>query len=413
MRDHISQKAKGFQRNISPVREIMLYADKDYLRKEVGNIENLISFAGGWVNHEAPKELQESYRQIVNNEDLFHQSGGYSPTLGMNEFKTAVAKFENYLYGLKDIAKNNIAVGLGSTQLTMDLFEVLLDPDDSILLTDPSYCNYPTQVLTGIMNVKILRFPVLDGDKWEYNADKKADEFYNFILAKKPKLTLLISPDNPTSQVLPEEFVQGGLEAMKKVEGFLVIDFAYKELVFKGGMPDYFRMNYSDNYIILRSNSKWCRGLGRRLGWIIAPDFVTQAMESIQNSTILCPDTLHQMAMTSYIEKATADDSLKLYLEDVREKYRKAAECTISAINTHVKRPALTPQGGLYTCMKIGDDGAKFVNKVLKEASVLLIPGWGFGRTVKNAVRICYGPMVNDLDRIEEGIKRVAKCLNG
>ena len=60
----------------------------------------------------------------------------------------------------------------------------------------------------------------------------------------------------------------------------------------------------------MRSNSKWCRSLGRRLGWVEAPKFVINAMESIQSSTILCPDTLHQMALTKFINDSIEDDTL-------------------------------------------------------------------------------------------------------
>ena len=61
--------------------------------------------------------------------------------------------------------------------------------------------------------------------------------------------------------------------------------------------------------------------------------------------------------------------------------------------------------------MKVGMDGGKFVETVLKETGVLFVPGWGFGRTVKDAVRISYGPLVNDLEKIDIGLKKVAGYL--
>ena len=75
--------------------------------------------------------------------------------------------------------------------------------------------------------------------------------------------------------------------------------------------------------------------------------------------------------------------------------------------------PVLEPEGGLYTCIKVGVDGGKFVEEVLSETGVLFVPGWGFGRTVKNAVRVSYGPLVHDLKKINKGFERVASYLNG
>ena len=411
MKPRISKKAYKFKRSISPVRQIMSYADTNYINSIGINPEDLISFAGGWVNHKAPKELQKAYEEIAANDDLFHRSGGYSPTLGNLEFKKAVIEFEKHIYGMNNLDANQIAVGLGSTQLAMDLLEVILNPGDNILLLDPSYCNYPTQVITGILDAGIIRFPVLDDTTWEYLPDSKINEFHEFILENRPKMILLISPDNPTSKVLSDKFVTAALEAANEIGSFLVIDYAYKEIVFDEKYPKYYSWGPNDNFISLRSNSKWCRGLGRRLGWIEAPQFVIESIESIQNSTILCPDMLHQMALTNYINNSIKNKTLLPYIKKINLQYKAAAEQTIKSIKSNLRFPVLEPEGGLYTCMRVDMDGAKFVEDVLKSTGVLLVPGWGFGRTVKNAVRVSFGPLVNDLEKINLGFEKIARYL--
>jgi aspartate/methionine/tyrosine aminotransferase len=412
MRPKISEKANKFKRIISPVGRIMMSADSNHIQSVGINPEELISFAGGWANHKAPKELQIAYEEIATNDDLFHKSGSYPPSTGNPEFKKAVIKFEKHVYGMNNLNVEQIAVGLGSTQLAMDLFEVILDPGDKILLLDPSYCNYPTQIMSRIPDASILRFPVLDDATWEYLPDSKINEFHEFILENKPKMILLISPDNPTSKILPDKFVAAGLEAAIQIGSFLVMDFAYKEIVFDGANPKYFSWEPNDNFISLRSNSKWCRGLGRRLGWIEAPDFVIESIESMQNSSILCPDMLHQLAMTEYINVATKNNTLIPYINDISKQYQTAAKQTVASINYNLGLPVLEPEGGLYTCIKIDIDGGKFVEDVLKETGVLLVPGWGFGKTVKNAVRISYGPLVNDIEKINIGLEKIAGYLN-
>ena len=390
----------------------MSFADPGYIKSIGIEPKDLISFAGGWVNHKAPQELQKAYEVMAVNDDLFHKSGGYPPTLGNLEFKKAVIEFEKHIYGMDNLDANQIAVGLGSTQLAMDLLEVILDPGDKILLLDPSYCNYPTQVITGILDASILRFPVLDDSTWEYLPDSKINGFHEFILENRPKMILLISPDNPTSKVLSDKFINSALEAAIQIGSFLVIDYAYKEIVFDEVCPRYYSWGPNDNFISLRSNSKWCRGLGRRLGWVEAPQFVIESMESIQNSTILCPDMLHQMAMSSYINTAINNNTLLPYIKDVSKQYQTAARQTVASINKNLGLPVLEPEGGLYTCIKVGSDGGKFVEDVLKETGVLFVPGWGFGRSVKNAIRISYGPLVNDIEKINIGFERVADYLN-
>ena len=61
----ISKKASMFMRKASPVKEIMNFADPEYIRKLGVNPNNLISFAGGWVNHNAPENLRKAYVDIT------------------------------------------------------------------------------------------------------------------------------------------------------------------------------------------------------------------------------------------------------------------------------------------------------------------------------------------------------------
>ena len=409
--DRLSKKVKTLRRKPSPIKEIMNYGDPEYIRKFGINPDDLISFAGGWSNHNAPEKLREAYEKIVSNPEEFHSSGSYSTSIGDREFRNAICKFEKHLYDM-EINEKQISVGLGSTQLTNDLFSVLLDPGDKILLLDPSYCNYPAQLVNGIDNIEILRFSVINEDNWEFTADNKIEEFSNYILKNKPKIVLLVSPDNPTSKVLSHEFVQATLNAVKEINSFLIIDFAYKELVYDDVNPKYFSWSPSDNFISLRTNSKWCRSLGRRIGWVEAPEFIIESMEFIQSSTILSPDKLHQMAFGKFINDSIDDGSLDIYIQNTRKLYKNAADKTAELIQKHLGFPIIKPDGGLYIFMDVKTNSAKFVETILTKTGILFIPGWGFGRTGKNAVRLSFGPLVEQIDKIEQGIIKISNYLN-
>ena len=411
MINNLSDKAKKNKQSISPIRQIMSYADSEYIRNLGIDPEELISYAGGWVNHDSPEELRKAYNNIISDKNLFYKSGAYPPSLGNPDFKRAIIDFENHIYGMEGLYESNIAVGLGSTQIAMNLFQVLLNPGDKILLLDPSYCNYPMQILTGIMDVEIMRYPVIDEQNWQYIAEEKLDNFCDFIHQNKPKIVLLVSPDNPTSKILSTNFVKSTLSAIQDINGFLIVDYAYKEIVFDMNYPEYFSWGPNDNYISLRTNSKWCRGMGRRLGWIEAPEFIIESLDSFQNSTILCPDMLHQMALTEYIKNSINNNTLLPYLMKMNELYKHAADRTIRSIKTYLDYPVFIPDGGIYTIISIDRDGAEFVDQILKNTGVLCVPGWGFGRSLNQAVRISYGPLVNELEKIELGFKKIAAFL--
>lgn len=411
MKPSISKNVQKFKKTKSPVREIMDLANPQFFKQVGLDPNDVISFSGGWVNHEAPEAMREAYADIIHNSQRFHASGAYPPTLGMPECRSALVDFEKHLYGADmQLTKDNIAIGCNSSQMTSNLMQIVLDPGDKLCLLDPSYSNYPSQTI-AIEGVEIIRFSVLDNDSWQYVANDRIEEFVAFIKTEKPKMILLCAPDNPTSQVLTDEFIQATLEAVTEINSFLVIDFAYKELVWQTTLPDYFSWGPNDNYISIHSNSKWCRGLGRRLGWIEAPVEIVEAFEAIQSSTILCPDTLHQMALTDYITKGITDDSIKPYIKQTAGLYEKAAQRTVQAIETWLKMPCLTPQGGLYTIVRTGEESSEFVRRVMSNTGVIMVPGWGFGSTMQKAVRLSYGPLVHHPEKIDEAMKRVGEFL--
>ena len=124
-------------------------------------------------------------------------------------------------------------------------------------------------------------------------------------------------------------------------------------------------------------------------------------------------DTLAQQAMATYVKRAVADGSLRQYIAETNELYREAARVTLKAVDEHLGRPRLEPMGGLYTVVDVGSDADSFVPRALQATGVLVVPGGGFGASIKNGVRISYGPMVMTPQKIEEGLARLGTWMRG
>lgn len=376
----------------------------------------VISFGGGWVNHEAPEDFRQAYREVVSDAALFHKSGGYTATLGDMECREQIARFEEHVFAVPRLGGEHIAIGMGSTQLTHDLFRTLLDPGDTVMLLDPTYANYEGQLAFAAGGIKVVRLRVLDPETWSYlpetDPEGVAREFTRLFDQHRPKLVLFGAPDNPTSQVVPQALADVMLAKTAEAGAWLAIDFAYKCQYFQAP-PPYYAWSPADhpNVIGIHSNSKWARGLGRRLGWLEAQAPVIEAIERVQQCSILCPDTLAQMAMAAYLKKAIPDGSLRKYIDAANVMYKNAAAVTLKAVDTHLQRPRLTPFGGLYTCVDIGTNAEAFVPKALQATGVLVVPGGGFGASLTNGVRISFGPLVRDTAKIEEGLERLGRWM--
>ncbi len=396
----------------SPIREIMKMAERNNIINMGLNPDDVISFAGGWVDHLAPDDLRLIYSEIGEDLKEFHESGAYSPTSGFDETKDAVAEFEKILFNEK-VEKENIIIGGSSSQMTMDLFRVLLNRNEKIVLPDPTYANYYGQVRFISEKIKIESVKFLN-ENWKFleNKSETLEIIGELFKEKDVKAMLVASPDNPTSQILPQDFVKDIIKIGIETGTYVIFDFAYKTQYFSE-MPEYFSYSPLDykNIIAIYSNSKWDRGLGRRMGWVEANEEIVKAMERAQQVSILCPDSLHQMAFTKYVKKY--GKSIRDYVDRVRADYKKAALETVESIKEYLGFRYLEPQGGLYVSADVGMDSDQFVFDIMKNTGVLFVPGKGFGKSMENGIRISYGPLVRDISKIREGIGRVGKYLYG
>jgi aminotransferase len=402
----------------NPIRQIMKMAERKNIVAMGLDPDQVVNFGGGWVNHEAPEAFRQAYRDIVDDADLFHKSGAYTATLGDLACREQLARFDAHLFDVPRLGAEHIAVGLGSSQITQDLFRTLLDPGDTVLLLDPTYANYEGQIAFVAPGARIVRLPVVDPATWSYrpavDPDGVARDFTRLFDLHKPKLVLFGAPDNPTSQVVPQALAELMLERTAAAGAWLAIDFAYKCQYF-GDTPAYYAWSPADhpNLVGIHSNSKWARGLGRRLGWIVAATPVIDAVERVLQCSILCPDTLSQMAMTRFLAQSIEDGSLRRYVADTNALYRDAARVTLAAIDAHIGRSRLEPAGGLYTVLDVGRDADQFVPEALKATGVLVVPGRGFGPSIANGVRVSYGPLVRDHAKITEGLRRLGAWMHG
>ena len=160
----VARRLREGQLKQSPIREIMKLADRRNIIAMGLDPDDVISFAGGWVNHKAPEELRAEYSTRSDDPVLFHELGAYSPTRGLPNLREALLSVDATLYGTRDLSDDNILVGGSSTQLTHTLFTTLLDPGDRVVLFDPSYANYGPQLNLGPEGTEIIWLPVFDAE---------------------------------------------------------------------------------------------------------------------------------------------------------------------------------------------------------------------------------------------------------
>ena len=409
--DLVEHKLAG----LSPIQTIMKMAEEDNIKKMGLNPKEVISFGGGWCNHKAPDQLQQAYQHIIEDNTLFHQSGRYSAIIGDATCRNMLARFEQNIFNIPTLEAENIILGQSSTQLFHDLLRVICNDKTDVALLDPTYANYANAITSALPNSKVHYINALDTTNWSYLTNPQYSlEQVKSHFSKKTKALIIPVPDNPTSQIPPHDFLKACLEIAQDSDGFLVLDHAYKALWFDE-MPPCFSWSPEDypNLITIHSNSKWLSSLGRRLGWIEASHHVIAGLEKTNESVLLSPDTMHSMATAQFLEKTLEDGTLKDYIEQTRTVYQKTSNVLTNGIQHLLQWDFLKPMGGLYTCCPTpsNQDPNNFVEKLLKNTGVLLIPGTGFGPSMNHALRLSYGPLCYDHEKIQEGLERVSNYL--
>ncbi len=402
--------------DLSPIQTIMKMAEERNIKKMGVNPKDIISFGGGWCNHKTPNALRQKYLDIIKDEKLFHKSGRYSPIKGEYNCRKHLSEYEKQIFNIKNIEAENIILGQSATQLFHDTIRILNNKDDMIAFLDPAYSNYENSVKCAIYNAKIEFIPALNPETWQYLTEpQKALEKLKKLCSMGLKTLVISTPDNPTSQILSDDFIKNVYQVLCDNNAFLVIDYAYKELYFNK-KPKYYQWSPSDypNLITIHSSSKWLSSLGRRFGWVEANKNLINAYEKMNESSLLSPDTLHSMATSQYLKQSLEDKTLKEFIDKTRLLYKKTADVLIDSIEKNLNCKYLKPQGGLYTCIPTPNqqDSIAFVENLLKEKAVLLIPGKGFGPSMQKGLRISYGPLCHDHDKIKEGIQKVGEYIN-
>ena len=207
----------------------------------------------------------------------FHKSGGYTATLGDLECREQIARFEQHLFGVPRLGAEHIAIGMGSTQLTHDLFRTLLDPGDTVMLLDPTYANYEGQLAFAAPGVEdraaaacSIRqtwtyLPVTDPDRHRARLHRGCST----RTARAGAVRRARQSDQPgraagagrgDAASAPPTPARG----WRSTSPTSASTSRRRRRTTRGRRP------IIRTSIGIHSNSKWARGLGRRLGWIEA-----------------------------------------------------------------------------------------------------------------------------------------------
>jgi aspartate/methionine/tyrosine aminotransferase len=365
----------------------------DLIRTHPGTI----SLGQGVVGYGPPPEAQAGIERFLA-EPANHK---YQAVGGVPAFVAAlearVAAENGVRVGLAH--GNRLMVTAGGNNAFFAALLAIADPGDEILLPVPYYFNHEMAVVMA--GAKAVAVPTTS----EYQLDLRAIEA---AITPRTRAVVTVSPNNPTGAVYPEADLRA-VNALCRDRGiFHIHDEAYEYFTYggvahfsPGSLPE-----ASGHTISLYSLSKAYGMASWRIGYMVIPDVLDEAVNKIQDTILICPPAVSQHAALAALAVGRSFAGARLAgLDATRRKIFEA----LSAGDVPCDVP--TPDGAFYYLVRVRSslDSMTICERLIREHRVATIPGSAFADPSPCSVRISYGAL--DSESVIEGLRRLVGGL--
>jgi DNA-binding transcriptional MocR family regulator len=299
-------------------------------------------------------------------------------------------------------APENILVTAGSQQGLDFLGKALLSPGDIVLAEYPTYLGALQAFSAYEPRYDRLRLDGGNRTPSSYGGGAKA---------------LYLVPDfaNPTGLSLSVAEREAALALSRELGAVVIEDAAYRALRFAGVNPPSLqaldvaaRGGLEASRVVYLGTFSKTVAPGMRVGWVCASRELIAKLTLINQASALHVSSINQIAMFGIVAPG-----LEPMVEIARAHYRRKRDALLAALTRHA--PALEwtePQGGLFSWVTLpeGADASRLLQRSL-EIGVAFVPGQAFHPDGggANTLRLSYS--LPPPERIEEGVRRLAKLL--
>ncbi|WP_319507255.1 PLP-dependent aminotransferase family protein [uncultured Methanolobus sp.] len=375
---------------------------KSFIREilKVTQQPEIISFAGGLPNPGLfpVEEIAAASAKVLSDEGK--NALQYSTTEGYLPLREFVAQRYLKKNGLQ-IDPDEILITNGSQQ-SLDLIgKVFLNKGDRVIIESPGYLG-AIQAFS-LFEPEFSNVPLLDDGIDTDILDRTLSEgsaklFYTVPTFQNPSgITYSRQKRIDTAAILDSHNV------------ICVEDNAYGELRFAGEDLPTIR-NHSDNTILLGSFSKIIAP-GLRMGWICARKEVMEKLLIAKQAADLHSNYLSQRIIHQYL----LDNDIDKHILKIKDAYGERRDLMVDMMAEHFPQEIgyTKPEGGMFVWVTLPDgiSSMDLFDHAIKE-NVAFVPGSPFyteDGIGNNTLRLNFSN--SDFKQIEEGIKRLAVCL--
>ncbi|GIO22372.1 aminotransferase A [Oceanobacillus sp. J11TS1] len=355
----------------------------------VSDEKNVVSLTIGQPDFHTPNNVKKAGIGAIQNNYTT-----YTPNQGIFELRDAIHTYYKTNYEVTYQPENEIIVTSGASEAIDITFRTILSPDDEVILPSPIYPGYePLIILAGAKPVHV------DTTKTGF---KFTPENLANAITEKTKCVVLPSPSNPTGAAYSKKELEALADLLEGKEIFILSDEIYSEIVFDFAHTSIASISGLKNQtIVINGVSKSHSMTGFRIGYTLAPEWLSEQMLKVHQYNVSCATSISQYAA---LEALTTYQQHTSHIKKVFKQRRDYVYERLAHMNLEVERP----QGAFYIFPKLRVNSMNSFNlglSLVRDAKVALVPGSSFSSYGEGYMRLSYAYhetiLKEGLDRLE------------
>jgi aspartate/methionine/tyrosine aminotransferase len=361
---------------------------------------NGINLAQGFPDFNPPEELIAAASRALR--EGYNQ---YSITWGSLRLRRAISNKAREYNKIKADPDKNITVTCGATEAMMASLLSIINPGDEIIIFEPFYENYgPDAIVSGAKPVYV---PLIEPD-FRFDPDALTSAF-----SDRTKAIIINTPHNPSGKVFKREELELISTLCNKYNALVVTDEIYEHILYDGveHISPGSIAGLEDRTITISGMSKTYSATGWRVGWIIAPEEITNAIRKVHDFlTVGAPAPLQEAGVTAL-------NLQKEYYSNLARFYKEKRDI----INWELERVGFKPyipKGSYYILTDIKafnvENDIEFAYDLVQSYGVATVPGSSFYSTRelgKNQIRFAFCKTEETLRKAIERLERMKMGL--
>lgn len=301
--------------------------------------------------------------------------------------------------GIDVAGASRVVVTAGGNQAFMNAVLAVTDPGDEVILQVPYYFNHEMAIEMAGARVVPVR---TDAD---CQLDLPAIEA---AITDRTRAIVTVSPNNPTGAVYPERALRAVNDLCRARGIFHIHDEVYEYFTY-AGTPNFSPGSIpgaAAHTISLYSLSKAYGMASWRMGYMVIPELLWEAVNKIQDTLLVCPPVVSQHVAAAALRVGRSYCAAQLErLDDMR--------LMMAGALSQPGVPCDVPEarGAFYYFLRVHSslDSQVLTERLIREHRVAVIPGSAFGASHGCHIRVSYGAL--DPSTAGEGVSRLVQGL--